>query len=77
MNYLVWLGLGRYDTPTAIAARQELSRKSLALFLGEWRAKGHVHENYSATGPNSDASATTDWFYHWGALLGFIGPGVE
>jgi putative isomerase len=75
MNYLVWLGLGRYQTPTAVAARQELSRKSLALFLGEWREKGHVHENYSATGPDSDTSATTDWFYHWGALLGFIGLG--
>jgi hypothetical protein len=77
MNYLVWLGLGQYRTPTAIEARRELGEKSLALFLGEWRSKGHVHENYSATGPDSHNVANSDAFYHWGALLGLIGPGVD
>lgn len=77
MNYLVWLGLANYRTPTALAARQGLAERSLALFLGELRSKGHVHENYSATSPDSDTIATTDWFYHWGALLGLIGPGVD
>jgi hypothetical protein len=77
MNYLVWRGLGRYDGATATQARRLLGERSLALFLSEWRAKGHVHENYSATGPDSDTSQTTDWFYHWGALLGLIGPGVD
>ena len=77
MNYLVWRALGRYDTATAREARALLGQRSLDLFLNEWRAKGHVHENYSATGPDSDTSETTDWFYHWGALLGLIGPGVD
>ena len=45
--------------------------------MEEWRSKGHVHENYSAVSADSDTIVTTDWFYHWGALLGFIGPGVE
>lgn len=77
MNYLVWLGLGQYHTPTAQAARRQLGEKSLALFLAEWQAKGHVHENYSAVSANSDTVATSDWFYHWGGLLGLIGPGVD
>ena len=77
MNYLIWRGLGRYESPIARQARQQLSQNSMDLFLNEWRAKGHVHENYSATGADSDTSQTTDWFYHWGALLGLIGPGVD
>ena len=77
MNYLVWRGLGRYDSATAMQARRLLGQRSLDLFLNEWHSKGHVHENYSATGPDSDTSQTTDWFYHWGALLGLIGPGVD
>jgi glycogen debranching enzyme len=77
MNYLVWLGLGNADTPTARQARTELGKRSLDLFLGEWRAKGHVHENYSATGPDSDTVGNSDRFYHWGALLGLMGPGVQ
>lgn len=77
MNYLVWRGLGRYGSATARLAQHKLSQNSLDLFLNEWRAKGHVHENYSATGADSDTSETTDWFYHWGALLGLIGPRVD
>lgn len=69
MNYLVYLGLRRYDFPEA---RRALVEKSANLLLKEWRSHGHVHENYCAnTGvgcdkPNSDA------FYHWGGLLGLI-----
>lgn len=77
MNYLVWLGLGRYQTATAIEARRALGQKSLALFLEEWREKGHVHENYSAVSSDSDTVATSDRFYHWGALLGLIGLGSD
>ena len=77
MNYLLWRGLGHYDTALARSARQQLGERSLALFMEEWRSKGHVHENYSAVSADSDTIVTTDWFYHWGALLGFIGPGVE
>ena len=69
MNYLVYLGLRNYDQPQV---REELARKSLKLFQGEWSAKHHVHENYSAiTGAGDDVNSS-DPFYHWGALLALI-----
>ena len=77
MNYLVWLGLGKYHSSTAVAARQQLSQRSRALFLEDWRAHGHVHENYSAIGPDHDSVRSSDAFYHWGALLGLIGMGED
>ena len=73
MNYLVYLGLRDYETPTAVQARQQLAQKSLALFLIEWNAKGHVHENYSAVSDDSDTVHSSDRFYHWGALMGLMG----
>ena len=72
MNYLVWLGLARYNTPTAMTAREQLSRRSRDLFLEDWRANGHVHENYSAVDADEDTAAKSDRFYHWGALLGYV-----
>jgi putative isomerase len=77
MNYLVWLGLGKYDTPTAVQTRRELGQRSLDVFLDEWRTSGHVHENYSGSGKDNDTAVNSDRFYHWGALLGLIGPGVS
>jgi len=72
MNYLVYLGLRNYHQPDIDRARQELSQKSLDLFLSDWRTNGHVHENYNgATGCGDDVS-NSDRFYHWGALLGLI-----
>ena len=73
MNYLVYLALRNYQTPTAIQARRQLAEKSLELFLHEWNEKGHVHENYSAISDDSDTVRSSDRFYHWGALLGLIG----
>lgn len=72
MNWLVYLGLRNYNTPTAIQARKELAEKSLRLFLHEWNEKGHVHENYSAVSDDSDGVKSSDRFYHWGALLGLM-----
>jgi glycogen debranching enzyme len=72
MNWLVYLGLRNYNTPTAIQARKELAEKSLELFLHEWKEKGHVHENYSAVSDDSDGVKSSDRFYHWGALLGLM-----
>lgn len=69
MNYLVYLGLRNYDLPEA---RAELAKKSLELFLLEWKAKGHVHENYNGTTSDGDDVPSSDRFYHWGALLGLI-----
>lgn len=52
MNFLVYLALRRYHLPQA---RADLVKKTTALLLQEWRAEGHVHENY-----NSDASEGDD-----------------
>lgn len=69
MNFLVYLGLRKYDLPKA---RKALVEKSEALLLKEWRERGHVHENYHCdTGTGCDVGSS-DAFYHWGGLLGMI-----
>jgi neutral trehalase len=69
MNYLVYLGLRKYDQPQA---REELARKSFELFQVEWSAKRHVHENYNAISGTGDDVSSSDRFYHWGALLALM-----
>lgn len=69
MNYLVYLGLMNYDDA---APRKEFAQKSYNLFLKEWREKGHVHENYNAILGTGDDVSSSDRFYHWGALLGYV-----
>ena len=69
MNYLVYLGLENYQDATA---REEFAQKSYELFLKEWREKGHVHENYNAITGRGDDVTSSDRFYHWGALLGYV-----
>ncbi|HEY5466767.1 MAG TPA: trehalase family glycosidase [Clostridia bacterium] len=69
MNFLVYLGLRRYDLPEA---RKAMAQKSAALLLKEWRAFGHIHENYNGdTGEGCDVTSS-DSFYHWGGLLALI-----
>jgi hypothetical protein len=69
MNYLVYLGLENYEVP---AVRKDFAGKSYSLFLKEWREKGHVHENYNAVTGTGDDVSSSDRFYHWGALLGYV-----
>jgi Mannosylglycerate hydrolase MGH1-like glycoside hydrolase domain len=69
MNYLVYLGLRNYDVPEV---RAEFAQKSYKLFLKEWVGNGHVHENYNAMTGTGDDVTSSDRFYHWGALLGFV-----
>ena len=69
MNYLVYLGLMKYDDAEA---RKEFAQKSYDLFLKEWKEKGHVHENYNAILGTGDDVTSSDRFYHWGALLGYV-----
>jgi neutral trehalase len=69
MNYLVYLGLENYEDASV---RKEFAEKSYELFLKEWREKGHVHENYNAITGTGDDVASSDRFYHWGALLGYV-----
>jgi hypothetical protein len=69
MNYLVYLGLENYDHPQVT---RDFAQKSYDLFLKEWKQNGHVHENYNAITGAGDDVASSDRFYHWGALLGYI-----
>ena len=70
MNFLVYLGIRNYDLPDA---RKDIVEKSSQLLLESWIAERHIYENYnSETGQGNDAGMS-DKFYHWGALLGFIG----
>jgi len=69
MNYLVYLGLTNYDDAKV---RKDFAVKSYSLFLKEWSEKGHVHENYNATTGTGDDVTSSDRFYHWGALLGYV-----
>jgi neutral trehalase len=69
MNFLVYLGLRNYDDPSA---RRDFARKSYDLFLKEWKTNGHVHENYNAISGAGDDVKSSDRFYHWGALLGYV-----
>jgi putative isomerase len=72
MNYLVYEGLSQYRDQVIVSARRELAKKSFALFSKEWSEKGHVHENYNAMQGTGDDVTSSDKFYHWGALLGYI-----
>ncbi len=69
MNYLVYLGLNNYDDAEI---RKEFAVKSYELFLKEWTKNGHVHENYNALLGTGDDVSSSDRFYHWGALLGYV-----
>jgi hypothetical protein len=69
MNYLVYLGLRNYDAPKV---REEFAQKSFDLFEQEWKANGHVHENYNSVTGMGDDVDSSDRFYHWGALLALI-----
>jgi glycogen debranching enzyme len=70
LNFMVYLGLRNYPLPRA---RQELADKSMAMFLGEWRRKGFISENYSALdGTGDDPHLTSTPFYSWGVLMGLM-----
>ena len=69
MNYLIYLGLANYDDAKV---RKEFAQKSYNLFLKDWREKKHVHENYNAITGTGDDVTSSDRFYHWGALLGYV-----
>jgi hypothetical protein len=69
MNFLVYLGLTNYQDQNA---RSAFAQKSYELFLKEWKENGHVHENYTAILGTGDDVTSSDRFYHWGALLGYV-----
>ena len=62
-NYLVYEGLKR-------SGLDEVAAKSTLLFLKEWQAKGHIHENYNGTnGAGDDVVGSSVSYYAWGGLL--------
>jgi neutral trehalase len=70
MNFLVYLGIGNYDLPDA---RRDMVEKSKNLLLKSWIGENHVYENYNSETGQGDDAGMSDKFYHWGALLGYIG----
>lgn len=69
MNFLAYLGLRRHGLSHTAG---ELAAKSRDLLLKEWRALGHVHENYCGDTGRGCGAEHSDAFYHWGGLLGLI-----
>lgn len=69
MNFLVYLGLRNYDDTEVT---RQFAEKSYDLFLQEWKKNGHVHENYNGMTGIGDDVRSSDRFYHWGALLGYV-----
>jgi neutral trehalase len=71
LNLLVYMGLRNYGMKTA---SHRLSERSMAVFMGEWRRKGFISENYSSlTGTGDDPHLTSTPFYSWGVLMGLMG----
>lgn len=74
MNFLVYAGLKNYNLPEA---RKALSQKSEKLMMDNVKINGWIFENYNAITGNvtdqKEGRKSGDNYYHWGALLGFIG----
>ena len=70
MNFLVCEGLRRYGFDLE---SQALARRSIDLFLGEWRGESHIHENYDDVSGDGDNVPNSDPVYHWGGLLAYLG----
>ena len=68
-NFLCYLGLRKQKLTDACA---DMAKKSLALLLKEWRMHGHVHENYNGDDGMGCDVRSSDKFYHWGGLTGWI-----
>ncbi|MFA6134064.1 MAG: PA14 domain-containing protein [Phycisphaerae bacterium] len=64
-NYLLYESLRQCAPPGLLA---EYARKSVELFMRNWRARGACHENYLCAGEGS-----SEPHYTWGALLCLIG----
>lgn len=76
LNFLVYLGLHRYDEETA---RRQVVEKSLALLLKNWRDHRTVAENFSSIDGSGGVGAHTHPLLTWGglaALMGLIESGL-
>lgn len=70
MNFLVYLGMQNYDIADA---RKDLIDKSYNLLMKNWKKNGGIFENYNSVTGEGDDVYNADGFYHWGALLTFMG----
>ncbi len=68
-NFLAYLAFRRMGAGEVC---RDLSEKSVALILQEWRKFGHIHENYSSDDGWGCPNPRSDKFYHWGGLLTLI-----
>ena len=68
-NFLAYLAFRRMGAGEVC---RDLSEKSVALILQEWRKFGHIHENYSGDDGWGCPNPRSDKFYHWGGLLTLI-----
>lgn len=70
MNFLVYLGLKKYNPDAA----KELADKSYQFFIKAWTKDQCVYENINAEKGVSNRSdqLNCDPFYHWGALMGIM-----
>lgn len=70
LNFLVYIGLRKHNLTVP---REELVLKSKSLLLKNWLSSHYVCENYNTlTGIGAEKGTSSDPFYHWGALLGFM-----
>ena len=69
MNFLVYLGLRRYDPGEA---RKGMVEKSKNILLKTWDIKHDVYENYNATTGEGFDVGSSQKSYYWGALPGFM-----
>jgi len=70
LNLLVYLGFRDYRLDEA---RHDLVIRSNDLLMKNWRTTGGIYENYNTeTGAGGDVG-NSDGFYHWGALLAYLG----
>jgi len=69
MNFLVYLGLRKYNIGNSTS---DMAEKSKQILLKTWNLKHDVYENYSATTGEGFDVGSSQKSYYWGALLGFI-----
>ena len=69
LNFLVYAGMSRYDMGEV---QRLFADKSEALLLKSWLTNRYVFENYNSVTGVGDDVRSSDKFYHWGGLLGFI-----
>lgn len=71
LNFLVYLGMQNYDNIKD--ARLDLVNRSRNLLMMNWKKNGGIFENYNSVTGEGDDVHNADGFYHWGALLTFMG----